>query len=68
MRKIDILCPLLLVLVALVATWILIMINPIILPFAIGFVILLIIFIFAAFCSGRYTHKDTAHRAYQLKR
>jgi hypothetical protein len=31
-------------------------------------VILLIVFIIASFCSGRYTHEGTADRAYKLKR
>lgn len=44
------------------------MINPNILPFAIGFMILLIMFILASFCSGRYIFQDSAERAYQLKR
>ncbi len=68
LRKIDILCPLLLIVIALVITWILYITNPVILPFAIGFVILLIVFILASFLSGRYTHEGSADAAYKLKR
>ncbi|MFX1566231.1 MAG: hypothetical protein ACFFCH_09590 [Promethearchaeota archaeon] len=68
MRKIDILCPLLLILVALIITWILVLINPVIFPFAIGFLILLCVFIIASFCSGRYTQEDVSSQAYKLKR
>lgn len=68
MRKIDIICPLFLIIVALIITWLLVLINPAIFPFAIGMVILLIVFIVASFCSGRYTHHGPADHAYKLKR
>lgn len=68
MRKIDIICPLFLIIVALLIIWLLVLINPVVFPFAIGIVILLIVFIIAAFCSGRYTHQESADRAYKLKR
>ncbi|MFX1510525.1 MAG: hypothetical protein ACFFBR_09490 [Promethearchaeota archaeon] len=68
MRKVDILCPLLLMLIALIVIWILVMMNPVIFPFAIGFLILLFVFIIASFFSGRYTHEDVSSEAYKLKR
>jgi predicted PurR-regulated permease PerM len=68
MRKIDILCPLFLLIIALLITTILILINPVILPFAIAFALLLIVFILASFCSGRYTREDSSDRTYILKR
>ncbi|MFX1576896.1 MAG: DUF1656 domain-containing protein [Promethearchaeota archaeon] len=68
MRWIDIVCPLFLIILALIATWILILINPVILPFAIGFAILLFIFILASFCSGRYTREDASNQAHKFKR
>lgn len=68
MRIIDVLCPLFLVLISLVIIWILVLINPVIFPFAVGFVILLFVFILASFCSGRYTHEARATEAYVVKR
>ncbi|MFW9935599.1 MAG: hypothetical protein ACFFDU_08910 [Candidatus Thorarchaeota archaeon] len=68
MRWIDIVCPLFLMAIALLVIWFLVLINPVILPFAIGFGILLFIFILASFCSGRYTHEDGSDQAYKFKR
>lgn len=55
MRRIDIIGIMVLVLIAIGAVWILVSINPIMLPFALGLAILLIIFIVASFCTGRYS-------------
>ncbi|MFX1318407.1 MAG: hypothetical protein ACFE9D_12045 [Promethearchaeota archaeon] len=68
MRTIDIVCPLLLLAIALLITWILVLMNPVILPFALGFAVLLVIFILLSFCTGRYTRKDASDQVLTYKR
>jgi len=57
MRTIDIVVPIILILIAIGTVWVFVTINPVMLPFALGLGLLLIAFIVASFCSGRYTHE-----------
>ena len=57
MRTIDIAVPLVLILIAIGVIWAFVVINPVMLPFALGLALLLIAFILTSFCSGRYTHE-----------
>jgi len=68
MRRIDILCPLLLLVIALLITWILALMNPVVLPFALGFAVLLVIFILLSFCTGRYIRKDASDQVLTYNR
>ncbi len=68
MRLIDVLVPLILLIIGLVILWILVLLYPEMLSFAIGFAVLLLIFIIASFCSGRYSRQDSSDRAYFFKR
>jgi hypothetical protein len=57
MRTVDIVVPLILILIAISIIWVFAVINPVMLPFALGIALLLIAFIMTSFCSGRYTHE-----------
>ena len=66
MRTIDIIVPLILILIAIGIIWVFVVINPIMLPFALGLALLLIAFILTSFCSGRYTHeRSEKHLTYR---